>query len=57
MSKIEKWYDDLSELDKCTAMACVNHYRKWPKGMGSVYYLGMTIDKRQFDWVKRNITG
>lgn len=57
MNELKKWYLELGYLDRCTVMACVNHYGKWPKGMGSVYYLGMTIDKRQFDWVKRNITG
>lgn len=53
----EEWYNSLSEVEKIDATNCVRDMRgKW-NGMNVVFYQGLKIDKRKFDWIKRNITG
>lgn len=55
---LQAWYEGLQDLEKFKLMECVNDNEgKWPKGMGSIFWRGMTIKKRQFDWVRRNVTG
>lgn len=56
MKDLEIWYENLSEIEKIDVANAVAYYGKWPKGMGSVFYYSLTIYKRQFDWVKRNVT-
>lgn len=53
----DEWYNSLSEVEKIDAVNCVHDMRgKW-NGMNVVFYQGLKIDKRKFDWIKRNITG